>query len=94
MVKRVTKDTELDTRMGIVESDNAPLKIVELPAHDAHTVAHDNGGIDNTIGQTHGRVLENRQRGQVIDSGHIGILSRVGSTCKRVSFFSFPALLA
>ena len=32
MVKPVTKDTELDTRMGIVESDNAPLKIVELPA--------------------------------------------------------------
>ena len=75
--------------MGVAKGNDGALKESELPAHHAHAGAKHNRGRDNAIGHTHGRVLRNRQRGQVIDSGHALSISRAKHTRKHYLFFLF-----
>ena len=74
-VKPYAKDMELDTRVRVAKGNDGALKESKLPAHDAHAVTKRDGRSDDTSGHTHGRVLGNRQRGQVVDSGHALIFS-------------------
>lgn len=75
--------------MRVAKGNDGALKESELPAHDAHAVTKRDGRSDDTSGHTHGRVLGNRQRGQVVDSGHAVSISRAKLARKHYLFFLF-----